>query len=443
VRQRFSLAQVPANAWAYFMGKPPEAAKRLPPLRVLPQDLVVYLAGSSDFTIHWRASFVQAQDATAFVANAEQLKKRGADFLKHPPVPMNAEDSDLLARTVDAVSVEAREQHVSANIHISNEARNALTRTVRNLPVNLLREALGFRDDILGGKPRGLVRKFGPSDKPLSQEGLKAEQGGWRVDAAQPRTVPLFEIADPGVEDCMLTYRARIKTANLKGRAYLEMWCRLPGSGEFFSKGLFKPASGTTDWASYQIPFYLQKGQRPDPIKLNLMVEGTGLVWIKDVELISGPLPAETSPPKDLGKPIKTFQPSDKPLTRDRVFPEAGGWRIDAGEKEVRTIHLFEVPVSGIGPCVLVYRLKMKTRLLGGHAYQEMWCRFSGQEEYFSKGFDHVAAGQTDWTTFMVPFRVGKAPPPEGVKLDLVVAGMGSVWIKDVELLEIPFATGL
>ena len=47
---------------------------------------------------------------------------------------------------------------------------------------------------------------------------------------------------------------------------------------------------GTTGWASYETPFYLIRGQRPDLIKLNLVVEGPGTVWIRDVELFRTPL---------------------------------------------------------------------------------------------------------------------------------------------------------
>ena len=41
----------------------------------------------------------------------------------------------------------------------------------------------------------------------------------------------------------------------------------------------------TNGWAEYEIPFLLEKGQEPDLVKLNLTVEGTGTVWIKDIEL--------------------------------------------------------------------------------------------------------------------------------------------------------------
>jgi len=92
------------------------------------------------------------------------------------------------------------------------------------------------------------------------------------------------------VEECMLTYRAQLKTKDVQGKAYLEMWCRLPGQGEFFSKGLHNAVKGTNDWASYEIPFYLKRGQKPDLVKLNLVIEGSGTIWIKDVQLLQTPL---------------------------------------------------------------------------------------------------------------------------------------------------------
>lgn len=38
------------------------------------------------------------------------------------------------------------------------------------------------------------------------------------------------------------------------------MWCRLPGRGEFFSKGHQQAVSGTVNWARYEIPFYPRHG---------------------------------------------------------------------------------------------------------------------------------------------------------------------------------------
>jgi hypothetical protein len=93
-----------------------------------------------------------------------------------------------------------------------------------------------------------------------------------------------------GVESCVLAYRAKLKTANVEGGVYLELWCRVPGRGEFFSKGLHDKLRGTTDWSSHEIPFLLKKGQRPDLIKLNVAFEGPGTAWIRDIELLHTPL---------------------------------------------------------------------------------------------------------------------------------------------------------
>jgi hypothetical protein len=134
-----------------------------------------------------------------------------------------------------------------------------------------------------------LVRAFGPDDPTLSRNGITVDGKGWRVDSGEAQVVHLFEVADPGVDNCMLTYRAAMRCENLTGRAYLEMWCRFPGRGEFFSRGLRQAVKRTTDWSSYETPFRLKKGQRPDLVKLNLVVEGQGTVWIRSVELLEMP----------------------------------------------------------------------------------------------------------------------------------------------------------
>ncbi len=146
-----------------------------------------------------------------------------------------------------------------------------------------------FRVPKPSGPPR-TIRAFRPSDPTIACGVVAADGDALLVDAREKQTVRLFEVADPGVEACLLAYRARIRSENLTGRAYLETWCRLPGQGEFFSKGFAQSVKGTTDWASYETPFILKKGQRPDLIKLNVVVEGTGRLWMKEIELLQTPL---------------------------------------------------------------------------------------------------------------------------------------------------------
>jgi hypothetical protein len=131
----------------------------------------------------------------------------------------------------------------------------------------------------------------GPTSPTITQSGIRVENGAWHIDAsAEEQTIRLFEVENPAVEQCILTYRAELKAEDLQGRAFLEMWCRLPGRGEFFSKGYKQAVSGTVEWARYEIPFYLKEGQKPDLIKLNFVVEGQGRVWLRNLELLKTPL---------------------------------------------------------------------------------------------------------------------------------------------------------
>ncbi|MBT2990215.1 MAG: hypothetical protein KME65_14770 [Candidatus Thiodiazotropha sp. (ex Ctena orbiculata)] len=133
--------------------------------------------------------------------------------------------------------------------------------------------------------PSEIIKRFEGPETPISQDVTATSEGGWQIDSREAQTIRLFEVEIANIDNCMLTYRADLKSENLQGRGYLEMWCRIPGGGEFFSKGFQNALKGTNDWASYEVPFYLKSGQQPDLIKLNLTVEGSGKVWIKKVEL--------------------------------------------------------------------------------------------------------------------------------------------------------------
>lgn len=146
---------------------------------------------------------------------------------------------------------------------------------------------------IKGPEPSGppqTLRSFDVSEPTIDTDCVNVDGDAWLVRSPGEEPVRLFEVQDPDVECCMLTYRASMKTEELTKRAYLEMWCRFPGRGEFFSKGFDHAVKGTNDWASYQTPFYLKTEQKPDLIKLNVTIEGEGKVWIKDLELSVTPL---------------------------------------------------------------------------------------------------------------------------------------------------------
>ena len=138
--------------------------------------------------------------------------------------------------------------------------------------------------------PSETLRAFTLADRPITESGVSIEEEGWKVEADGEGAVRLFELPDPGIDRCLLTYRAELRSANVQGGAYLELWCRFAGRGEFFSKGLHQKVMGTMGWSSYEVPFTLEEGQRPDLIRLNLAFEGPGAVWLRNVELLRTPL---------------------------------------------------------------------------------------------------------------------------------------------------------
>jgi hypothetical protein len=146
-----------------------------------------------------------------------------------------------------------------------------------------------FRDPEPAG-PTKTIRRYTSADPPIDVTAVHWAEDAWRIEASGPMTVRMYEVGDLGLEQCVLAYRARMKGERIAKTAYLEMWCRLPGRGEFFSRGLAQSISGTTGWASHETLFNLKRGQRPDLVKLNLVMEDAGVLWVKDVELLGTPV---------------------------------------------------------------------------------------------------------------------------------------------------------
>jgi hypothetical protein len=133
----------------------------------------------------------------------------------------------------------------------------------------------------------GIITQSGVEiDKAVSSDG----KGSLRITVSEPTVVRLYEVRDLNIENARLIYQAKVRTEGVEGQVYLEMWCHFPGKGEFFSRGLQNVLSGTNNWATLDTPFFLKKGEKPDYVKLNLVINGKGTAWIDDIRLIKGQL---------------------------------------------------------------------------------------------------------------------------------------------------------
>ncbi len=146
--------------------------------------------------------------------------------------------------------------------------------------------ALDLKDYPLDDAAGVLTRSGVELDREITNDG----GGSLRLTATEPTTFRLVETGDIDVENARLICQAKVRTAGVDGEVYLEMWCHFAGKGEYFSRALHAPLSGTADWTTQETPFFLRKGENPDNVKLNLVINGSGTAWIDDMRLIKGSL---------------------------------------------------------------------------------------------------------------------------------------------------------
>lgn len=111
-----------------------------------------------------------------------------------------------------------------------------------------------------------------------------------RITTKWPTTICLDEVSELEIEEARLIYSAKVKTElDDTGNAFLEMWVQVNG-GQFFSRGMDDIINSKSDWKAIRTPFNLQKGQKPEKVTLNLVINGKGTVWIDDISLSKEPL---------------------------------------------------------------------------------------------------------------------------------------------------------
>jgi hypothetical protein len=109
-----------------------------------------------------------------------------------------------------------------------------------------------------------------------------------KVTTQWPTTICLGEVTGLDIEDAKLVYKAKVKS-DIEGTAFLELWAHV-GGGQYFSRGMNDVVKQKTDWKIIQTPFLFQKGQKPDKVTLNIVINGNGTVWIDDIVLSKEPL---------------------------------------------------------------------------------------------------------------------------------------------------------
>ena len=125
----------------------------------------------------------------------------------------------------------------------------------------------------------------------LTRAGITLETQAWqgragiRIDVHGSTGIRLAEVQTRGAAAVVLTYRGHMRSANLTGRAYLEMRCTPSGNRELVSRALDAAVSGTTEWVTQVTRLSLGNEPLAQTVRLNVQVEGSGIVWVQNVLL--------------------------------------------------------------------------------------------------------------------------------------------------------------
>lgn len=124
------------------------------------------------------------------------------------------------------------------------------------------------------------------SDVKFVKDVSKDGNGCIRIDVDEAKFVRLYELDNIDIEYARLKYKAEVKTENFAGNTFLEMWCFFEEKGKFFSRGLNNTLSGTNDWTTLETVFLLKKGENPDKVELDLVINGTGgTIWVDSIRI--------------------------------------------------------------------------------------------------------------------------------------------------------------
>ena len=96
----------------------------------------------------------------------------------------------------------------------------------------------------------------------------------------------LYRLDDVGPVEGALLYTGFLKSQDLRGSAYFELWCHPAEGNAAFARGVSTRVEGTSDWKPQEVSF-----RRPeactDPafVELNVVIHGAGTVWIDNIRL--------------------------------------------------------------------------------------------------------------------------------------------------------------
>ncbi|MEZ0276387.1 MAG: serine/threonine-protein kinase, partial [Roseimicrobium sp.] len=120
------------------------------------------------------------------------------------------------------------------------------------------------------------------TDSGITKDG----HGSLKIEAPQGATLTIAE--QDGLETPpggTIWCRAHLRCEGISGRAFLMVHLETASGALLYSKGEPQSVSGTEDWREVLIPIRLDAQSSIKKVRVNLIVQGPGTVWVDDIQI--------------------------------------------------------------------------------------------------------------------------------------------------------------
>jgi hypothetical protein len=102
---------------------------------------------------------------------------------------------------------------------------------------------------------------------------------------------PLIAVEVPDLGREGFVVRGRVRYNDVIGAGYLEMWSVFADGSRYFSRtlateGPMAALTGTSDWRSFELPFFLEGSAPPNRLEINVALPGSATVEIGPIQIV-------------------------------------------------------------------------------------------------------------------------------------------------------------
>lgn len=152
-------------------------------------------------------------------------------------------------------------------------------------------------------EPFVLIRRFTPADSTVTRGGIAIVGESWRIEAYDDNTqllltstdplrnVILFEIAELDVQECVFACQFNAKALDTEKPIKVSLGLRRPGQWGAMTTTLWSTGvSLTEDFQPYEARAHFKKEADAAKIQISVQFESSGILQIKDIELLQAPV---------------------------------------------------------------------------------------------------------------------------------------------------------